>query len=188
MVRHGGISRRAAPFFAGQRSCAPAIWGTPTATPHVAARVAGLVFVSTTAEGHAHTVYALSPRVARLIRLAESTGAGVLARCGTRRPPRPLLRAPRPSSRWVLFGDRYNPADLRLVTRAVAHASLRSIDGFRASTGAQHRLAALTGLAHLPRATLVGDRDRLTPLPCTESITAALPTFRRTVCPGAGTC
>lgn len=73
----------------------------------------------------------------------------------------------------MLFGDRYNPADLRLVTRAVAHASLRSIHGFRASTGAQHRLAALTGLAHLPSATLVGDRDRLTPLPCTESITAA---------------
>ncbi|ABP55820.1 alpha/beta fold hydrolase [Salinispora tropica] len=153
---------------------------------HFAARVAGLVFVSTTAEGHTHTVYGLSPRVARLIRRAESTGAGVLARCGSRRPPRPLLRALRPSIRWILFGDRYNPADLRLVTRAVAHASLRSIGGFRASIGAQHRLATLAGLTHLPSVTLVGDRDRLTPLPCTESIAAALPTTRRTVCPGAG--
>lgn len=36
--------------------------------------------------------------------------------------------------------------DLHLVTHAVAHASLRSI-GFRASIGAQHRLATLTALA-----------------------------------------
>ena len=71
-----------------------------------AARTAGLVFVSTTAEGHTHTVYGLSPRIARLIRLAETTGAGVLARCGAWRPHRALLPALRPSIRWMLFGDR----------------------------------------------------------------------------------
>ncbi|WP_018582849.1 alpha/beta fold hydrolase [Salinispora arenicola] len=153
---------------------------------HFADRIAGLVFVSTSAEGNARTVYGLSPRVARLIQIAESTGAGVLARCGTRPPPRSLLRALRPSFRWLLFGDRYNPADLRLVTRAMAHASLRSIGGFRASIGTHDQLATLPGLAHLPTATLVGDRDRLTPPPCTESIAAALPTTALTVCPGAG--
>ena len=153
---------------------------------HFAARVAGLVFVSTTAEGHTHTVYGLSPRIARLIRLAETTGAGVLARCGSWRPPRPLLRALRPSIRWMLFGDRCDPADIRLVTSAVAHASLRSIGGFRASIGAQHRLDTLAELAHLPAAALVGDRDRLTPPPCAESIAAALPATELTVCPGGG--
>ncbi|NES29252.1 alpha/beta fold hydrolase [Micromonospora terminaliae] len=149
-------------------------------------RVAGLVFVSTTAEGHTHTVYGLSPRIARLIRLAETTGAGVLARCGAWRPPHALLRALRPSIRWMLFGDRCDPADIRLVTSAVARASLRSIGGFRASIGAQHRLDTLAALGRLPAAALVGDRDRLTPPPCAESIAAALPTTELTVCPGAG--
>ncbi|SCL38190.1 Pimeloyl-ACP methyl ester carboxylesterase [Micromonospora rhizosphaerae] len=153
---------------------------------HFAARTTGLVFVSTTAEGHTHTVYGLSPRIARLIRLAETTGAGVLARCGSWRPPRALLRALRPSIRWMLFGDRSEAADIRLVTSAVARASLRSIGGFRASIGAQHRLDTLAELAHLPAAALVGDRDRLTPPPCAESIAAALPTTELTVCPGAG--
>ncbi|MGK5519364.1 alpha/beta fold hydrolase [Micromonospora sp. URMC 107] len=153
---------------------------------HFAARTAGLVFVSTTAEGHTHTAYGLSPRIARLIRLAETTGAGVLARCGSWRPPRALLRALRPSIRWMLFGDRCDPHDIRLVTSAVARASLRSIGGFRASIGTQHRLDTLTALAHLPAAALVGDRDRLTPPPCAESIAAALPATELTVCPGAG--
>ncbi|MDM4720202.1 alpha/beta hydrolase [Micromonospora sp. WMMA1363] len=153
---------------------------------HFAARVAGLVFVSTTAEGHTHTRYGLSPRIARLIRLAETTGAGVLARCGSWRPPRALLRALRPSIRWMLFGDRCEPTDIRLVTSAVAHASLRSIGGFRASIGAQDRLETLAELAHLPAAALVGGRDRLTPPPCAESIAAALPAIELTVCPGAG--
>ncbi|WP_433312744.1 alpha/beta fold hydrolase [Micromonospora chersina] len=153
---------------------------------HFAGRTAGLVFVSTTAEGHTHTAYGLSPRIARLIRLAETTGAGVLARCGAWRPPHALLRALRPSIRWMLFGDRCDPADIRLVTSAVAHASLRSIGGFRASIGAQHRLDTLAALGRLPAAALVGDRDRLTPPPCAESIAAALPTTELTVCPGAG--
>ncbi|MFG3698332.1 alpha/beta fold hydrolase [Micromonospora sp. NPDC047620] len=153
---------------------------------HFAARAVGLVFVSTTAEGHTHTGYGLSPRIARLIRLAETTGAGMLARCGSWRPPRALLRALRPSIRWMLFGDRCDPHDIRLVTSAVARASLRSIGGFRASIGAQHRLDTLARLAHLPAAALVGDRDRLTPPPCAESIAAALPATELTVCPGAG--
>ncbi|HEY0696642.1 MAG TPA: alpha/beta hydrolase [Micromonospora sp.] len=153
---------------------------------HFAARVAGLLFVSTTAEGHTHTVYGLSPRIARLIRLAETTGAGVLARCGTWRPPRALLRALRPALRWMLFGDACEPDDIRLATRAVARASLRSIGGFRASVGAQHRLDTLAALGDVPAAALVGDRDRLTPPPCAQSIAAALPGTELTVCPGAG--
>ncbi|PMR60962.1 alpha/beta hydrolase [Verrucosispora sp. ts21] len=153
---------------------------------HFAHRTAGLLFVSTTAEGHTHTVYGLSPRIARIIRLAETTGAGVLARCGSWRPPRALLRALQPSIRWMLFGERCDPADIRLVTSAVARASLRSIGGFRASIGAQHRLETLAALAHLPAAALVGDRDRLTPPPCAESIAEALPATDLVVCPGAG--
>lgn len=149
-------------------------------------RVAGLLFVSTTAEGHTHTGYGLSPRVTRLIRMFETTGAGVLARCGTWRPPRALLRALRPTLRWLLFGDRCEPDDIRLASSAVARASLRSIGGFRPSVGAQHRLETLAALRDLPVAALVGDRDRLTPPPCAESIVAALPGAELMVCEGAG--
>jgi pimeloyl-ACP methyl ester carboxylesterase len=151
-----------------------------------AARIAGLVFVATTAEGHTHTVYGLSPRITRLIRIAETTGAGVLARCGSWRPPRALLRALRPTLRWLLFGEVCEPADIQLTSSAVARASLRSIGGFRPSIGAQRRLETLAALGNLPAAALVGDRDRLTPPPCAESIAEALPTTELTICPGAG--
>jgi pimeloyl-ACP methyl ester carboxylesterase len=151
-----------------------------------AARVRGLVFVSTTAEGHTHTCYGLPQRISRLIRLAETAGASVLARCGPVRPPRTLLRALRPSLRWLLFGDVCDPADIRLTTSAVARTSLRAIGGFRSSIGTQQRLSTLAGLGDVPAAALVGDRDRLTPPACAESIADALPTTELTVCPGAG--
>lgn len=151
-----------------------------------ASRVRGLIFVATTAEGHAHTGYGLSPRITRLIRIAETSGAGVLARCGSWRPPLALLRALRPSLRWLLFGDPCDPDDLRLATAAVARASLRSIGGFRPSIGAQQRLDTLGALGTVPAAALVGDRDRLTPPPCARSIAHALPGTELTVCPGAG--
>jgi pimeloyl-ACP methyl ester carboxylesterase len=68
----------------------------------------------------------------------------------------------------------------------VGRASLRSIGGFRESIGAQHRLRTLGTLGDMPAAVLVGDRDRLTPPPCAESIAAALPGTDLTVCRGAG--
>jgi pimeloyl-ACP methyl ester carboxylesterase len=151
-----------------------------------AARIAGLVFVSTTAEGHTHTSYGLPAQAARLLRLLEVTGAAVLARCGAWRPPSLLLRALRPALRWLLFGDLCDPADIRLAASAVACTSLRSIGGFRSSIGAQRRLDTLAALADVPAAALVGERDRLTPARCAESIVEVLPTTALTVCPGAG--
>ncbi|MBE1492663.1 pimeloyl-ACP methyl ester carboxylesterase [Plantactinospora soyae] len=151
-----------------------------------ARRIAGLLFVSTTAEGHTHTGYGLPGPVARLLRIAELAGAGLLARCGGWRTPLPLLYALRPPLRWLLFGDACEPADIRLTTSAVARASLVSIGGFRPSIGAQSRLATLAELGDLPAAALVGDRDRLTPPPCAVSIAEALPSAELTVCPGAG--
>ncbi|WP_121161844.1 alpha/beta fold hydrolase [Micromonospora pisi] len=151
-----------------------------------AARVAGLVLVATTAEGHTHTCYGLPTRLTWLVRLAETTGAGVLARCGGLRTPGPVLQALRPAIRWLLFGDDCAAEDLDLTTSAVARAALVSIGGLRASVGRQHRLETLTRLGDLPVAALVGDRDRLTPPRCAESIVEALPATELTVCPGAG--
>jgi pimeloyl-ACP methyl ester carboxylesterase len=151
-----------------------------------AERVAGLFLVGTTAEGHTHTMYGLPTRVARLVRLAEMTSAEVLARLGDWRPHRALTLALRPSLRWLLFGHPCDPADVRLTTKAVARASLRSIGGFRPSVGTQARLETLATFPSVPTAVLVGERDRLTPPACARSIAKALPGAALTVCPDAG--
>jgi hypothetical protein len=88
--------------------------------------------------------------------------------------------------RWLLFGDELDDSALEVTMRAVGRASLRSIGGFRASIGAQHRLDTLAALGDVPAAVLVGDRDRLTPPPCAESIAEALPQTELTGLPGAG--
>ncbi|HEU4427080.1 MAG TPA: alpha/beta hydrolase [Pilimelia sp.] len=139
-----------------------------------AERVAGLVMIATTAEGHIHTEYGLPTRLGHLIRLAEISGAYILARCGAWRPHRMLQHVLRPSLRWLLFGDHADRQDVRLTTATVARTTLRAIGGFRPSIGAQRRLETLAALARIPAAVLVGDRDRLTPAKCAESIAAAL--------------
>ncbi|MFF5292711.1 alpha/beta fold hydrolase [Paractinoplanes globisporus] len=151
-----------------------------------AERVAGLLFVSTTAEGTAHTRYGLPPRLAAVMRAGETFGAGVLARSGAWRPHRALIPALRPALRWLLFGDVYEDAALRMTMKSVGRTTLRSIGGFRASIGEQQRLDTLARLGDLPAAVLVGDRDRLTPPPCAEGIADALPGTELTVFPGAG--
>jgi pimeloyl-ACP methyl ester carboxylesterase len=151
-----------------------------------AARAAGLLFVSTTAEGHTHTRYGLPSSVTALMRAGETIGAGVLARSGAWHPHRAVLPALRPAVRWLLFGDEYSDAALQVTMKGVGRASLRSIGGFRTSIGAQQRLDTLAALGDVPAAVLVGDRDRLTPPRCAESIAEALPGTELTVCPGAG--
>jgi pimeloyl-ACP methyl ester carboxylesterase len=151
-----------------------------------AARVGGLLFVSTTAEGSTHTCYGLPRQLAPILRTAEQTGAGVLARLGAWRPHRAVLPVLRPTVRWLLFGEDFRPGDLEITMSAFGRASLRSIGGFRASVGAQQRLETLAALGDVPAAALVGDRDRLTPPPCAESIAAALTGTELTIFPGAG--
>ena len=149
-------------------------------------RVAGLLFVSTTAEGHTHTHYGLPTQLATLMRAGETLGAGVLARSGAWRPHRALLPALRPALRWLLFGEQAEDSAMQVTLRCVGRTSLRSIGGFRASVGAQQRLDTLAELGDVPAAVLVGDRDRLTPPPCSQSIADALPGAGLTVFPGAG--
>ncbi|MGX6601854.1 alpha/beta fold hydrolase [Micromonosporaceae bacterium Da 78-11] len=151
-----------------------------------AERVAGLLFVSTTAEGHTHTKYGLPGQLATLMRAGETLGAGVLARSGAWRPHRALLPALRPPVRWLLFGDTYQAGDLDLTMRGLGRATLNSIGGFRASVGTQQRLDILADLGGVPAAVLVGERDRLTPPACAESIAGALPGAELSVFPGAG--
>lgn len=151
-----------------------------------AQRVAGLVLVSTTAEGTQHTSYGLPQAVARAVRVAEMAGAQVLAYLGTWRPHRMLLHPLRPGLRWLLFGDLADPADVRLATTCVAGTSLCAIGGFRPSVAAQRRLDTLATLPTVPTTVLVGDRDRITPPACAEAIAGAVPGAELVVCPGAG--
>jgi pimeloyl-ACP methyl ester carboxylesterase len=151
-----------------------------------AGRVAGLVFVSTTAEGTTHTCYGLPTPLTPVLRAAEEAGAGLLARLGAWRPHGAMLPVLRPTVRWLLFGADHQPGDLEITMSAFGRASLRSIGGFRASVGAQHRLDTLAALGDIPAAALVGDRDRLTPPPCATSIAEALAGTELTVCEGAG--
>lgn len=163
-----------------------------------AQRVAGLVFVSTTAEGARHTSYGLPAAVARLVRVAEVAGAGLLAyvswlaaagtsgRLGGWRPHRMLQLPLRPGLRWLLFGEPADPADIGVALTSVVGTSLGAIGGFRSSIGAQQRLDTLAALPTVPTAVLVGTRDRLTPRACSEAIAAAVPGAELTVCPGAG--
>ncbi len=151
-----------------------------------AARVAGLLFASTTAEGTAHTRYGLPAPVATLFRLAETLGAGVLARAGAWRPHRVVLPVLRPAIRWLLFGDEFTDEDLQTTVRAVGWTSLRAIGGFRTSVELQRRLETLVAVHDVPSVVLVGDRDRLTPPECAECIAEALPGSELTVYPGAG--
>ncbi len=149
-------------------------------------RVAGLLFCSTTAEGHTHTRYGLPESVAALMRAGETIGAGVLARSGAWCPHRALLPALRPAVRWLLMGDGHPDAAFETTMRSFARTSLRSIGGFRSSIGAQQRLETLAALGDVPAAVLVGEKDRLTPPACAKSIAAALPHAKLTVMPGAG--
>lgn len=149
-------------------------------------RVKGLVLVSTTAEGHAHTVYGLPVPLARLVRVAEQTSAGVLARLGDWRPHRALVHALQPGLRWLLFGYPCDPADVHLTTKAVVRTPLGTVGGFRPSVGAQQRLETLAALPTVPTTVLVGERDRLTPPVCSRSIATALPGAELVVCPDAG--
>ncbi|GAB7038134.1 MULTISPECIES: alpha/beta fold hydrolase [Catenuloplanes] len=153
---------------------------------HFASRIAGLVLVSTSAEGTSRTHYGLPSPLATLFRLAETTGAGVLARCGTWRPHRAVLPVLGPAIRWLLYGDRCAGSDLRLTLSSVGRCSLRAIGGFRTSIGTQQRLDTLSTLGDVPAAVLAGDDDRLTPPACAEAIADALPGTELTLCPGGG--
>jgi pimeloyl-ACP methyl ester carboxylesterase len=150
------------------------------------ARVAGVALLSTTAEGHAHTTYGLPAGIAQLMRRLEIGGAALLARSGPWRPHRALMPAFGPALRWLVFGDRVDADAIRLTAAMVSRVSLRCIGGFRPAVAAMDRVTALQALREVPVVVMVGSRDRLTPLACTETITAALPQARRLVIDSCG--
>lgn len=151
-----------------------------------AARVAGVVLVSTTAEGTRHTRYGLGVGAAYLVRGAEMAIAQVLAYGGAWRPHRVVLPALGPALTWLLFGQPTGADALRLTVAMVGNTPLASIGGFRPSIGRHTRIDALHTMAPVPVTVMVGSLDRLTPPACAASIVEALPHARHVVAPDAG--
>lgn len=149
-------------------------------------KVAGVALVSTTAEGHAHLNYGVAPWLGKVVREVETRGAALLALGGPLRLHRAVMPALLPAVRWLVFGDRVELETLRLTIAMIGCASLRSIGGFRPSVGTMNRLDALSLLARVPVRVLVGNRDRLTPVKCTEAIVAAIPHARLQVFDSCG--
>jgi pimeloyl-ACP methyl ester carboxylesterase len=149
-------------------------------------KVAGVALVSTTAEGHTHLNYGVAPWLGRVVREVETRGAALLALGGPLRVHRAVMPALLPAVRWLVFGERVELETLRLTIAMIGCASLRSIGGFRPSVATMNRLDALSLLARVPVRVLVGNRDRLTPVKCTEAIVAALPHARLQVFDSCG--
>jgi pimeloyl-ACP methyl ester carboxylesterase len=151
-----------------------------------AERVAGVVLVSTSAEGSARTGYGLSPRLARVMRVLEKQGAGLLARSGAWRPHRRLMPLLAPGVRWLVFGERVDTSWVALTASMVGNAPLCAIGGFRPSVDLHHRVETLAAMRGLPVAVLVGTADRLTPPACAETIVGELPDAELVTCEGGG--
>jgi pimeloyl-ACP methyl ester carboxylesterase len=149
-------------------------------------RVAGVVFVATSAEGSLHTTYGLTPGLARLIRLVEETSAGVLARSGSWRPHRVVMPVLGPAVRWLGFGRSAEAEALALTLAMIGSAQVRAVGGFRPAVRGHRRLDVLASMHRLPVSVLVGSHDRLTPRRCAEDIAAAIPQAESIVCDGAG--
>ncbi|GAA4250828.1 alpha/beta hydrolase [Dactylosporangium darangshiense] len=151
-----------------------------------ARRVVGAVLISTSAEGSSRTSYGLSPRLARVMRVLEVQGAGLLARSGAWRPHRRLMPLLAPGVRWLVFGHRVDTSWVALTTSMVGNAPLCAIGGFRPSVDLHHRVESLASMRELPVAVLVGSMDRLTPPICAETIARELPDAELVVCADAG--
>ncbi|WP_433209413.1 alpha/beta fold hydrolase [Dactylosporangium sp. CS-047395] len=151
-----------------------------------ARRVVGVVLVSTSAEGSSRTSYGLSPRLARVMRVLEVQGAGLLARSGAWRPHRRLMPLLAPGVRWLVFGHRVDTSWVALTASMVGNAPLCAIGGFRPSVDLHHRVETLAAMRGLPVAVLVGTADRLTPPACAETIVRELPDAELRLCDEAG--
>ncbi|GAA2577744.1 alpha/beta hydrolase [Dactylosporangium fulvum] len=149
-------------------------------------RVVGVVLISTSAEGSSRTSYGLSPRLARVMRILETQGAGLLARSGAWRPHRRLMPLLAPGVRWLVFGQRVDTSWVALTASMVGNAPLCAIGGFRPSVDLHHRVETLAAMRGLPAAVLVGSLDRLTPPACAETIARELPDADLVICDQAG--
>jgi pimeloyl-ACP methyl ester carboxylesterase len=148
-------------------------------------RVAGVAFIATSCSNMDRLTLGLNGAAGRAAIRADKALARMLSRYGKDSVPIPAPLA-RPATKWLAFGKKVGRADVRAMTAQFLRAHPSSIGGFRDSISQHDRRAALATLAGKPSVILVGDRDRITPVPHARVIAEELPGAEFVLFPGAG--
>ncbi|GHF77446.1 pimeloyl-ACP methyl ester carboxylesterase [Amycolatopsis bartoniae] len=148
-------------------------------------RVAGVAFIATSCSNMDRLTLGLRGPAGRAAIRADKALARMLSRYGKDSAPVPAPLA-RPATKWLAFGKKAVRADVRAMTDQVLRAHPSSIGGFRDSISRHDRREALATLAGKPGVIMVGDRDRLTPVPHARVIADELPGAEFVLFPGAG--
>jgi len=152
--------------------------------PDVLARARGVALVATASGGLANPTLGLPPAAARVIARGQARMAARPDWSTRRSLGNPTVLAP--ALRWLLLGRDASPEARRLTVGAVARCRPLTVSGFRPTLDTHERDTALAAFAQLPTVILAGTRDRLTPVPLSRRIAAALPAAQLTVFPDAG--
>ena len=145
-------------------------------------RVVGVAFVGTSSGGLADVTWGLPPALARVAR-------GVLPKLNEKAVQAELAgkaRAVGAADAFLIFP---RSADRALVHEALEvhrECSAETVAAFLPTFSDHDRREALAALAEVPTVVVVGDADRLCPLPHSLALADALPTSELTVFPGVG--
>lgn len=153
--------------------------------PELLWRVVGAAFVGTSCAGMDRVTLGL-PGV---FGTAAVRGERVLGRGMLRLRRRALLRRSgvlRPAVRWLVFGRGPRRADVAETAAQIGRVHPRSMAAFRDSISTHDRRAALAALRGTPCVVIVGERDRLCPVPHARVIAHELGDADLLVHPGVG--
>jgi len=157
----------------------------PEARPDLVPRIAGLAFVATSS-GRLDTVTLGLPEVGPAVRNRLPFVLAARARLLSRRTRRRSPSIERAVVNRFLFGERLRLRDAGLVVDQLVACPPATMAGFYRDFLRHERTAALAAYDAIPTRVLVGDADRLTPLPHARRIAGAIRGARLIVAPGAG--
>ena len=88
--------------------------------------------------------------------------------------------------RHLNFGDNPDPRDIRLVRKAIAGTTIRDMGSYFRALETMDERASLAALATVPTTILVGEKDRLTPVPLARALHHGIPGSELVEVPGKG--
>jgi len=151
--------------------------------PHlVRDRVAGVGLLATSSAGLAQNTFGVHPVLARVAHAAVPR----LNAWAHRRVERGGRKPAAPATRWLLFGERPDPFDVRRTQEVLDGTHAATNHHFYATFGDHDRTHALAHLAEVPVVVAAGERDRITPVEHARAIAAALPHARFVTYPRCG--
>lgn len=146
-------------------------------------RVAGVAFVGTSSGGLGEVGWglprAVAPAFKRLLPVLNAAAYNAELK-GRARTQVAFFEA------FVNFGQGADPADVRAVLEVQAGCTAETMHFFLATFAGHDRAEALSALAGAEAVVVVGETDRLCPVPHSRTIAAALPRSELAVYPGAG--